>query len=75
MERPEILTVVQAANELGVTAAAVRLAIYDNRLPSREFYGRKLIARPDLNAYRQRTQPDGVKRVGRPRKGQETAGE
>ncbi len=75
MERPEILTVVQAAHELGVTAAAVRLAIYDNRLPSQEFYGRKLIARPDLNAYRQRTQPEGVKRVGRPRKGQEPVGE
>ena len=67
MEEPEeMLTVVQAAKELGVTPGAVRLAIYDKRLPSEEFYGRRLIKRPDLETYRLRTQPDGAKRIGRP---------
>ena len=63
-----MVTVTQAAQELGVTPGAVRLAMYDNRLPFEEFYGKKLIKRPDLEAYKQRTQPDGEKRVGRPRK-------
>ena len=67
----EMLTVPQAARELGVTQGSVRIAIYEGRLPCVEMYDRKLITRPDLDAYKQRTQPDGVKKVGRPRKGQE----
>ena len=70
-----MLTVAQAAVELGVTQGAVRLAMYDNRLPFEEFYGRKLIKRPDLEEYKSRTQPDGSKRVGRPRKMQEARAE
>ena len=67
----EYLTVQDAAADLGITEVSVRSALNRSRLPFVEKYGRKLIARADLDAYRQRTQPDGVKKVGRPRKGQE----
>lgn len=63
-----LLTVQEAATMLGVTEGAVRLALSQGRLPIVEKYGRKLVARPDLEAYKKRTQPGGVKRVGRPRK-------
>jgi len=68
-----LLTVQEAAASLGVTDGAVRLALSQGRLPSVEKYGRKLVAWPDLDVYRQRTRPGGVKRVGRPRKGREQA--
>jgi excisionase family DNA binding protein len=67
-----LLTVQQAAAELGVTDGAVRLALSQGRLSSVEKFGRKLIERADmdaykhLDAYKQRTQPDGVKKAGRP---------
>jgi predicted DNA-binding transcriptional regulator AlpA len=64
----DLLTVPEVARELGITQGAIRIAIYERRLPSLEKYGRRLVARPDLNHYKQRTQPEGVKRVGRPRK-------
>jgi len=67
----DFLTVQQAASKLSVTDGAIRLALSQGRLPFVEKYGRKLIARPALDAYQQRTQPEGVKKVGRPRKGQE----
>ena len=69
----EYLTVQDAAADLGITEVSVRSALNRSRLPFVEKYGRKLIARTDLAAYKQRTQPDGVKRVGRPRKEQEVA--
>lgn len=74
-DTPQLLTVPEVALELGVTQPAVRNAIYENRLPSVNMYGRHLIARRDLDAYKQRTQPGGVKKVGRPRKEQESARE
>ena len=64
----EYLTVQDAAAALGITEVSVRSALNRSRLPFVEKYGRKLITRADLDAYRQRTQPDGVKRVGRPKK-------
>ena len=64
-----LLTVQQVAAELGVTDGAIRLALSQGRLSSVEKFGRKLIERADMDAYRQRTQPDGVKKAGRPRKG------
>ena len=67
----EYLTVQDAAAALGISEVSVRSALNRSRLPFVEKYGRKLIARAALDAYRQRTQPDGVKRVGRPRKGGE----
>lgn len=68
-------TVQEAARELNVSDSAVRIALLEGRLPFAVMFGRKLIARPDLAAYKQRTQPDGVRRVGRPRKGQEIIAE
>ena len=69
------MTVPQVSRELGVTGGAIHIAITLGRLPCVVRYGRKLIARTELDAYRQRTQPDGVKKVGRPRKEQEARSE
>jgi excisionase family DNA binding protein len=68
IEIANFLTVQEAANELGVTDAAIRSAILKNRLGSVTMFGRKLISRGDLAAYKARTRPDGVKTVGRPRR-------
>lgn len=64
----EFVTVQEAAAELGVSDSAVRQAILDGRLLCTVQYGRKTINRTDLEAYRARTQPDGLKPKGRPRK-------
>ena len=64
----QLMTVPEVALELGVTQTAVRNAVYENRLPSVKMYGKPLIARTDLDAYKQRTQPSGVKKVGRPKR-------
>lgn len=69
MEHPEeLVTIPEAAARLGLTQAAVRTALHRARLPFVRKYGRKLITRADLESYRLRTQPEGVKRLGRPRK-------
>ena len=77
-EKPdEYLTVQEAAEYLNVTETAVRGAILDDRLPSTVKYGRKVISRNDLAAYKARTQPDGTAKAGRPvgskKRAQETA--
>jgi len=74
MEAEVLLTAREAAEELGVHVGTVHNAFQDNRLPFVALYGRKLIRRADLDAYKRRTRPNGVKPLGRPRKGQE-AGE
>ena len=66
----EMLNVTQAASELEVSEAAIRRAILDNRLPFQWQEGRKVVTRADLDAYKQRTRPDGEKPRGRPRKAQ-----
>ncbi len=68
MEQATHLTVQEAAQTLGVTDVTVRAAILDGRLPATMIYGRKVIACGDVECYRQRTQPSGEKRIGRPRK-------
>jgi excisionase family DNA binding protein len=68
MEEEKLITVPEAAERLGVTQAAVRNAIHDGRIVSTSLYGKRLIAPSDLEAYRLRSQPEGEKRVGRPRK-------
>jgi excisionase family DNA binding protein len=70
MSDEELITVQEAAQELSIHEATVRKAFQESRLPYIEKYGRKLISRTDLNAYKQRTQPEGVKKIGRPRKRQ-----
>jgi hypothetical protein len=73
VENEDLLTVPQTAAELGVTRSAVHIALAEGRLPFVVKYQQKLVSRPDLDAYKQRTQPEGVKRVGRPKKGQKEA--
>jgi excisionase family DNA binding protein len=63
-----LLTVTEAAAQLGVSQSAIRNATLDGRLASTVRYGRKLIATGDLEAYRRRSQPDGQPSRGRPRK-------
>ncbi len=62
----DLLTVREAAGELGISQGSVRIAIYEGRLPCTVKYGKRLIARSDLEAYKTRTQPMGEKRTGRP---------
>ena len=63
----DFLTVQQAAARLRVGETAIRNAILRGRLPSLEMFGRKLIAKADLEAYQQNAKP------GRPRKEANTA--
>ena len=62
------MTIPEAASALGVTEAALRIAITKGRLNARGLYGRRLIHVQELAAYKARTQPEGVPRVkgGRP---------
>ncbi len=62
----EFYTVQEAALELGLADVTIRSAINEGRLNSVPMYGRKLIPYAELVAYRQRTQPDGEKPLGRP---------
>ena len=66
MEAETFLTVREAAERLGVSESAIRNATLEGRLPFVRRYGRKLIEVPALLAYRDRTQPGGVKPKGRP---------
>lgn len=68
MDTENYLTVQQAAVSLNVSEGAIRKAISLERLPHVVVFGRKLITRDDLEAYRKRTQPDGDKPKGRPKK-------
>ena len=65
----DYFTVQEAAVNLGVSEAAVRNATLQGRLPYVRKYGRKLISPSDLQLYKERTQPQGIKSVGRPVKG------
>ena len=66
MEEQEYLTVPEAVALLGSTDSSIRTAMRQGRLPFIVKYGRKLIARADLDAYKQRTRPNGEKPRGRP---------
>ena len=63
-----LLTAREAAAELGVHVGTVHNAFQQSRLPFVALYGRKLITRADLDAYKQRTRPGAEKPKGRPRK-------
>jgi hypothetical protein len=56
----ELMTIQEAAKEADLTEAAIRNAIYRGKLSTVEKYGRKLIQRPDFEAYRQ------ASKMGRP---------
>ena len=68
MDEGDFLTVQDVSNFLGIGMVAVRTSIRDGRLPSQRIFGRIVVKREDAQAYKDRTQPDGVKRVGRPKK-------
>ena len=52
-EEPRFLTVEKAATLCVVTPAAIRNAIYRDKLKAKHFYGRWLILPEDLEVYRQ----------------------
>ena len=65
----EQLTVPEAAERLGVTDRALHKALRAGRIVYARKVGRSyLIDVTALEDYRQRTQPDGEKSKGRPRK-------
>ena len=66
IENPDYLTIPQVAEELGVKPPTVHGALNKGRLPFVMLYGRKLISRADMNAYKLRTRPGGEKPKGRP---------
>lgn len=68
METEGLLTAGEAAQELGIGVGTVHNAFQEGRLPFVALFGRKLIRRAALEAYRKRTRPDGEKPRGRPRK-------
>ena len=47
----DFLTVTQAAQEAGVTQAAIRNAIYEGKLAARQMLGRHVIARGQFDVY------------------------
>ncbi len=67
MEDETLLTVREAAAELGVSESAIRNATLQGRLNFIHKYGRKLISQADLIAYRERAHGDGPIGAGRPR--------
>lgn len=66
MENDVLLTAREAAEELGIHVGTVHNAFQENRLAFTALYGRKLIRRVDLDAYKRRTRPNGEKPKGRP---------
>jgi len=61
-EDANLLTVTEAAELAGVSQAAIRNAIYREKLAAKQIYGRLLIDRQEFERYRQET------KMGRPRK-------
>ncbi len=72
MDIEQLVTIKEASQELGVTITAIHNALNEGRLPFTVVFGRRVIHRDDLEAYRARTQPDGIKPKGRPRKQPDT---
>lgn len=62
----ELLTVQEVAERLGITDVSVRSAISRGTLRHVVKYGKKLIPAAEADAYKQRTQPEGQKKAGRP---------
>ena len=60
----DLITVQEAAREASVTEDAIRKAIRRERLPATEMYGRLLVDRSDLLAYKK------TAKAGRPPKNQ-----
>lgn len=68
MDTESLMTIREAAEKIGVSENAIRNATLDSRLPFIVKFGRKLITLEALDEYKIRTQPEGVKLRGRPRR-------
>lgn len=68
MKVEDLLTVEQAAEELGIQPGTLRNAMTEGRIPVVRVFSRRLLTREAIEEYRNRTQPDGTILRGRPRK-------
>lgn len=68
MDTEDLLTVREAAKRIGVSESAIRNATLEGRLAFVRKFGRKLIPQDVLAEYQGRTQPEGIKPRGRPRR-------
>ena len=66
-DNPDFMTVAQAAASLRIQTQTLRGVILRGRIPVVRTYGRVLIARTDVEAYRARSQPEGEPKRGRPK--------
>lgn len=67
METDDLLTVPEVAALLGIAQTTVHNAISNGNLPHVHKYGRRLVARSAALEYKERAQPDGAPKRGRPR--------
>jgi excisionase family DNA binding protein len=68
MRLTDLITVQEAAVLLGSHPQAVFNALREGRLSGKKVLGRIVLKRSEVEAYRLRTRPDGVKPRGRPKK-------
>jgi excisionase family DNA binding protein len=68
MKLTELITVQEAASLLNTHPQAVLNALREGRMQVKKVLGRIVLQRSEVEAYRMRTRPDGVKPRGRPRK-------
>jgi excisionase family DNA binding protein len=67
VETDDHFRIKEAAEYLGVTQAAIRVAIHEKRLPLVEDRGVKWIPKQAVYEYRERTNPAGNRGKGRPK--------
>lgn len=67
METDDLLTVPEVAALLGIAQTTVHAAMSKGKLPYIHKYGRRLVPRSVALAYKERAQPDGAPKRGRPR--------
>jgi hypothetical protein len=67
VETDDFVRISEAATSLGVSQAAIRVAIAENRLTVTMDHGIRWISKVDLEAYRARTQSADGKPKGRPK--------
>lgn len=72
MDTDHLLTVREAAKKISVSESAIRNATLEGRLTFVMKFGRKLIPVEALAEYEARTQPEGIKPRGRPRRSGDT---
>jgi excisionase family DNA binding protein len=68
MNTDDLLTAEQAAALLGIAPGTVRAVMTKGRIPVVKIYGRRLLRKEDVEAYKERSQPEGKPVTGRPKK-------